>query len=94
MDSTTHPVRAMSLLPGDVVHISPHMVSGHQVNCPDANVELRSVHWGDEAHREVVLDYGPWAAFPGSPAGPSGSVVYARLAAVALLWHGALGGAA
>jgi hypothetical protein len=91
---SAHGVRAMSLLPGDVVHISPHTVTGRQVNCPDANVALLGVHFGDDTHREVVLDYGPWLTFEGKVDRSAGSVVYGRVAEVQLLWHGVLGGAA
>lgn len=81
-------VRVSSLQPGDVVHIGPHTVHGHQVACGEANVAVQGIHWGDAAHREVVLDYGPYLTFPGIPDRARGSVVYSRVASVPLLWHG------
>lgn len=84
-------VAAMSLRPGDVAHISSHACHGTAVNCGDHNIEVTSIRpeLGD-----VVIDYDPWAQWPGDRPASHGSVVYEPLDMVLLLWHGALGATA
>ena len=85
---TAETIAAMSLLPGDVAHISPHLCHGLPVDCGERDVEVTAVRWGDEGHGDIVIDYGPAWSFPGEPWGRCGSVVYERLERVLVHWHG------
>ena len=81
----SHTVAAMSLRPGDVVHITSHQLHGTPVGCGDHNIEVTSVRpeFGD-----VVVEYDPWAHWPGDRPASHGVVVYEPLDLVLLLWHG------
>ena len=78
----------MNLQPGDVAHIESHAWRGEQISCGSHNIAVTGTHWTDSSHAGVVVDYDPWALYPGDLGSRHGTVVYDRLARVAVLWHG------
>ena len=91
MDSNTitgEMTAVMNLQPGDVAHIESHACHGLPVTCGAHNIVVTGTHYGDDSHTDVVVDYDPWALYPGDLGSRHGTVVYDRLARVAVLWHG------
>jgi predicted phage tail protein len=78
-------VPAQALMPGDIIHIEPHMVQGRTVGRRTVDVEVDGIHYADPADSEVVVDWRETARLTGGDPRVTGATVYGQLQRVLLL---------